>query len=388
MFDTVQRLAALRERSSESLAAEYARLDALEARVRARRLLVLVVLDERGLDPGSGTGAVDAPGWVAGRSRLRDATARRDVRTARALRNLPAVAQVALAGRLSRDQLDDVVRIATPETDAQWAADAPARSAQDLAREARRHEVVTHEEAAQRQAPGTLWWRARRHRGRVTIHGDFPDVEGATVVRALERAAEKLGPGVDGTWAPHEQRLAAAFAALSAQSLGERGGPERALVVVHAPIEAFRAAEAPGIELADVGLAIAAETLRHLACDCTFQWVAQARDGKPIGVGRRTRSIPRWLDRLVRHRDQHCRFPGCERTRGAQVHHIVHWAHGGPTDFDNLVLLCPRHHAFVHEHGWTVRGSPSIPGELIFVPAPPRPRPAPPRRERELATAA
>jgi len=30
----------------------------------------------------------------------------------------------------------------------------------------------------------------------------------------------------------------------------------------------------------------------------------------------------------------------------------VHWIHGGPTDLDNLVLLCRRHHRMVHEGGW------------------------------------
>ncbi len=30
------------------------------------------------------------------------------------------------------------------------------------------------------------------------------------------------------------------------------------------------------------------------------------------------------------------------------------WADGGPTDLDNLILLCGFHHRFVHEHGWTI----------------------------------
>jgi hypothetical protein len=30
----------------------------------------------------------------------------------------------------------------------------------------------------------------------------------------------------------------------------------------------------------------------------------------------------------------------------------VHWARGGTTDLDNLVLLCHRHHRLVHEGGW------------------------------------
>jgi len=33
---------------------------------------------------------------------------------------------------------------------------------------------------------------------------------------------------------------------------------------------------------------------------------------------------------------------------------VVHWADGGPTCLDNLVLLCRRHHRLLHEGGYTV----------------------------------
>ena len=36
------------------------------------------------------------------------------------------------------------------------------------------------------------------------------------------------------------------------------------------------------------------------------------------------------------------------------AHHRTHWADGGPTDLDNLILLCGYHHRFLHEHGWTI----------------------------------
>ena len=36
------------------------------------------------------------------------------------------------------------------------------------------------------------------------------------------------------------------------------------------------------------------------------------------------------------------------------AHHVHHWAHGGETRLDNLVLLCRRHHKLVHEGGYSV----------------------------------
>jgi HNH endonuclease len=51
-------------------------------------------------------------------------------------------------------------------------------------------------------------------------------------------------------------------------------------------------------------------------------------------------------------RDRRCRFPGCENRRFLDAHHIHHWAKGGKTTLDNLLLLCRRHHRRVHEGGY------------------------------------
>ena len=37
------------------------------------------------------------------------------------------------------------------------------------------------------------------------------------------------------------------------------------------------------------------------------------------------------------------------------AHHIQHWADGGETSMDNLVLLCRTHHRLVHEAGYGVQ---------------------------------
>ncbi|MBX5460994.1 MAG: HNH endonuclease, partial [Steroidobacteraceae bacterium] len=55
--------------------------------------------------------------------------------------------------------------------------------------------------------------------------------------------------------------------------------------------------------------------------------------------------------RALQARDRGCRFPGCTHTRFVDAHHVQHWAQGGETKASNLVLLCRRHHRFVHEGG-------------------------------------
>ena len=49
-----------------------------------------------------------------------------------------------------------------------------------------------------------------------------------------------------------------------------------------------------------------------------------------------------------------CAFPGCVHTHFLDAHHIEHWADGGDTKLDNLVLLCRRHHTYLHEHEYSV----------------------------------
>ncbi len=68
--------------------------------------------------------------------------------------------------------------------------------------------------------------------------------------------------------------------------------------------------------------------------------------------------------RMLKDRDLGCRFPGCERERWLKAHHVEHWADGGATRLDNLVLLCHDHHRLIHEGGWMIRGHPAK--ELSF----------------------
>ena len=94
---------------------------------------------------------------------------------------------------------------------------------------------------------------------------------------------------------------------------------------------------------------------RYLTCDATCE-VWFERDGQVIGAGRSTRTIGRRLRRALEHRDRCCVVPGCGATRGLHAHHIVHWEDGGPTELNNLVLLCPYHHRLHHRGVITITG--------------------------------
>uniref|UniRef100_UPI0028A8ED04 HNH endonuclease signature motif containing protein n=1 Tax=Miniimonas arenae TaxID=676201 RepID=UPI0028A8ED04 len=85
------------------------------------------------------------------------------------------------------------------------------------------------------------------------------------------------------------------------------------------------------------------------AGSAAFTVVPSARPGATIDVGRRRRlATPAQLKALWE-RDHGCRVPGCERRRYLHAHHLIHWADGGPTTLNNLVLVCSQHHRLLHE---------------------------------------
>ncbi|NKS34236.1 DUF222 domain-containing protein [Rhodococcus hoagii] len=96
-------------------------------------------------------------------------------------------------------------------------------------------------------------------------------------------------------------------------------------------------------------------TARRLACDCHLTPIV-VDDGVPINLGRSSRTVPKKQRRALIARDHGCVFPGCGTPPAhCEGHHIKHWADGGPTDLDNLVLLCRYHHTLLHHSHWDVK---------------------------------
>ncbi|GAA2109500.1 HNH endonuclease signature motif containing protein [Actinomadura alba] len=79
-----------------------------------------------------------------------------------------------------------------------------------------------------------------------------------------------------------------------------------------------------------------------------------------LDAGKDDKTVPAALERLVRRRDQGCRFPGCHHTAPlSQVHHIIPRSKDGPTELWNLLTLCSFHHLIaVHSWGWDIQLNP------------------------------
>ena len=87
------------------------------------------------------------------------------------------------------------------------------------------------------------------------------------------------------------------------------------------------------------GIHVSEKTARRVACDAATVTMCHGPGGEILDVGRRTRTVSPALRRALAARDRQCRFPGCGNRR-CDSHHVEHWADGGRTALDNLVLLC------------------------------------------------
>ncbi|HEY1633916.1 MAG TPA: DUF222 domain-containing protein, partial [Acidimicrobiales bacterium] len=324
-------------------------LHALTSATHAQLLRLVADYDRR--EAWREDGATSMAAWLVARLGIAHRHATEWVRVARRLEELPAIAASYSEARLSFDQLAPLTKLAGPETEQAMAEQAPACTAAQLEAAARRARPVSTAEANESHRRRGVRMRWDDKRDWLWLSGPLAAAEGAVVERAIVRLAEAAPPDpVSGVYDPFESRCADALVELASTSLGANADADTPSIVVHSEPSVLGGSDG-WAEIED-GPPIAAETARRLACDSRWQLVAEGPDGHAIGLGRRTRQVPRWLSRQLRRRDGGCRFPGCQRTRWLHAHHLRHWAQGGSTDPDNLVMLCGYHHRLLHEGGW------------------------------------
>ena len=118
------------------------------------------------------------------------------------------------------------------------------------------------------------------------------------------------------------------------------------------------------------GARLSATAIRRIACDADIIPSILGAQGQILDIGRAQRLVTTalWMALIIR--DRHCAFPGCSRLPLAcDAHHIVHWADGGTTDLDNMVMLCRHHHTLIHHSPWTVHIDPDT-RKPVWTPPP------------------
>ena len=334
------------------------RIDALHARISgAQRELLRLIAEGDRRELWRNSGARDMAHWISIRHGISDWKARRWIAAAYALEGLPRLSKAFSSGELGMDKVVELARFATAETEARLTRWAKGVSCACIRRKADLAARQSIEEAQDADRSRFLSWWYLDDGKRFGLEAELPAAQGAVVAKALERLADEL-PAMPGEEdAVHaDARRADALVALCSSGIAADTDPDRATVVVHAPLGAL-VSEGRGCEVEGGGV-IHPETARRLLCNGRVQAVIEDEAGQPVRLGRTSREPSAWMMRHLRYRDQECRFPGCGARRYTQAHHIVWWERGGPTDLENLLLVCTFHHKLVHEYGWAVRRDP------------------------------
>ncbi|HEX7308975.1 HNH endonuclease signature motif containing protein [Lentzea sp.] len=115
-------------------------------------------------------------------------------------------------------------------------------------------------------------------------------------------------------------------------------------------------AEQTGFAALDNRERVPAGLVRRLACNAGVVPVVLGGRSESVDIGRKTRTFPAAIRRLLVARDRGCSFPGCDRPpKHCDAHHIRFWSQGGATSVHNAALLCRHHHTLVHRSEWEVK---------------------------------
>src|SRR5687768_2525404 len=296
-------------------------------------------------------------GATSMRAWLRDAglgssEATRLTSTARRVSSLPVVALAWQRGELSGGQVQAIVhnvpdRLATrfAEDETELVPKLVGLSVPETAT-AMTYWAAHADDDVEAPVPDSAFHLSQTLDGVWVADGTFDPESGAIITKAIELAQS------DDYNVPLAQRRAEALASVAAYYLDNQdkhlGGRHRPHVNVIVDVENLRG------ELVDQQLPLDRVTTDRLLCDCVVHRVLvdrkHGRGATIVEIAAATRSIPAALWSALVIRDRHCRFPGCDRPPTWTEGHHVQWvSQHGQTKLDNLVLLCRKHHRFLHQ---------------------------------------
>ena len=292
--------------------------------------------------------------WLAWRCDLCMSTAREKVRVAHALKLLPRLSGLFRSGELSYSKVRHLTRVAHKDNEddlVKFALRHTAVTVAERCRELRCGSPLSLDTAARAHASRALRVRRDRDRNLMTVTVELPIDTGELLEKALDKARDddvlKTPDLADTSWS---RRQADAFVNMVTGYLsGESGtsASDNYLVTIHVDQSALAGGDGRS--------AVPIESVKRLCCDGKAVVITENSQGEPLAIGRKSRVVPKAMERAVRARDNNCCvFPGCTHHRFLHCHHVEHWADGGETRLENLMLLCTKHHTLVHEGGFRI----------------------------------
>jgi uncharacterized protein DUF222 len=300
------------EASLQRLGDEIAELSAHLDAASARLLDLIRRFDAEG---GWNNGFRSCAEWLSWRTGLDLGAAREKVRVARALGNLPRLAQALARGELSYAKVRALTRVATPETEERLLKIGHAGTAEHVERIVRGWRWMDRKaeiDNAALQHKRRALHVYRSDDGTVIVRGRLAPEVGALLLKALDAAREALYQQARMAGSAHasaetpvgsdmpsmEQQQADALALLVETALHhgiDPGAPgERYQVVVHVDAPVLADAEHPGQSVLEDGVRVSAETSQRLACDASRVVMRHDAEGNLLEVGARTRTDTFW----------------------------------------------------------------------------------------------
>lgn len=189
------------------------------------------------------------------------------------------------------------------------------------------------------------------------LHGEFDPETGARLHTRLTRTVEKLFHDTTPDTAPpdpldkqHHLRALALVALID--GAGATGSGIDMTVLIDA-VTLFNGRHPGSIIDFDIPIDLSVETIRRMACTAEITPVIVGADGVKLHLGRTTRLANRAQRRALRAMYRGCAIPGCcVAWDYVVIHHLKYFSRDGPTDIENLLPLCSKHHHCAHEGGW------------------------------------
>jgi len=330
-----------------------------------------------------GPGLNSCAHWLNWKCGINLGAAREKVRVAHALRDLPKISEEFRRGKVSYSKVRAMTRVATEKNEDYLLGIARHGTAAHVERLVRNYSKVKRTEALEldneRHVMRQLDWYFDDDDSLV-LKGRFTPEQGMLIKKVLELimdedfqeqmdvSAETPVDELKNQPEPISQRRADALVRMAEGYLSKSGSAnsgDRYLVHVHTDMETLKADGTGAESEVEECCNVSAETSRRLSCDAGVVHWLENKKGETLSIGRKARTIPPAIRRALKRRDHGCRFPGCTCSRFVDAHHITHWADGGETNLNNLVLLCRRHHRMVHEEGFGIHSQTD--GQVYFA---------------------
>ena len=291
--------------------------------------------------------------------------AKRDTETAARLAELPATREALASGKIPKAHAELIAR-ASGESDVDeglLADTAKSQGFDEFARSVKRHQQQVSTDDGE-----SLIDRQRKNRkanifesadsGMFVLTGEFDQITGARIATALTDMEHKLwgSENPKDRVSPQQRRADALTALICDTTSDEKTKSQGTDLLIIADYNVL-SEQLENPRLAD-GSPTPLVELHRLALKANLLPAIFDVKTQNMWLGRKQRCASQAQRVALIARDKRC--VGCgANPLWCRAHHIIYWSNDGPTNIDNLVLVCDNCHHKIHDDGWSVSQHPT-----------------------------